>query len=137
MPKPTAIFPMDLEFLMKWPMIRMMPRMSAMGASVEGWKNLSHAVPEESISRRRMIWPVTVVPTFAPTMIPRDWRSVRMPAPTSPEVMTIVAVEDWISAVTKMPRRKALKELFVTFSMAILSVPEEFSFRESPIRRMP
>ena len=137
MPKPTAMLPIDLAFLIKWPMIRMMPMMSAIGARVEGWKNLSHAVPEESMSKRRMICPVTVVPTFAPTMMPSDWRSVRMPAPTRPEVMTIVAVDDWISAVTKMPRRNALKELFVTFSMALLSVPEEFSFRESPIRRMP
>ena len=111
--------------------------MRAIGASVEGWKNRSQAGPEESMSRRRMIWPVTVVPTFAPTMMPSDWRSVRMPAPTRPEVMTIVAVDDWMSAVTKMPRRKALTGLFVTFSMASLSAPEEFSFRESPIRRMP
>ena len=108
-----------------------------MGARVEGWKKRSQAVPEESMSSRRMICPVTVVPTLAPTMMPRDWRRVRMPAPTRPAVMTIMAVEDWIRAVTKMPRRKALKALFVTFSMARFNVPEEFSFRESPISRMP
>ena len=67
---------------------------SATGASVDGWKNLSQAVPEASISRRRMIWPVTVVPTFAPTIMPSDWRKVRIPAPTRPAVMTIMAVED-------------------------------------------
>ena len=51
--------------------------------------------------------------------------------------MTIMAVEDWMSAVTQMPSRKALKGVFVTFSMARRSAPEEFSFSESPIRRMP
>ena len=40
-------------------------------------------------------------------------------------------------AVTKMPRRNALNGLFVTFSMARFKAPEEFSFSESPIRRMP
>lgn len=29
-------------------------------------------VPDESRSRRRMIWPVTVVPTLAPMTIPSD-----------------------------------------------------------------
>ena len=73
MPKPTAMLPMDLPFFTKWPMIRSIPRMSARGASVEGWKKRSQAAPEESMSSRRMIWPVTVVPTFAPTMMPSDW----------------------------------------------------------------
>ena len=70
-------------------------------------------------------------------MRPRDWCRVRIPAPTRPEVMTMVAVEDWISAVTSSPRMKALIELLVTCSMAAFRAPEEFSFRESPIRRIP
>ena len=69
--------------------------------------------------------------------MPRDWRSVMMPAPTRPEVMTIVAVDDWMMAVTSTPRRKALNGLFVTCSMATFRVPEELSFKLSPIRRMP
>ena len=84
-----------------------------------------------------MIWPVTVVPTLAPMMMPRDWCSVRMPALTRPAVMTMVAVEDWISAVTSTPRRKALTGLLVTLPITTLSVPEEFSFSASPMRRMP
>ena len=71
-----------------------MPATSATGASVEGWNSRRTEPEEASRSSRRMIWPVTVVPTLAPMMMPRDWCRLRMPAPTSPAVMTIVAVED-------------------------------------------
>ena len=133
-----AILPMDREFRKKPVIISRMPIIRAMGASVEGWKNRRKEVsPEVFRSSRRIIWPVTVVPTFAPIIIPRDWCSVRIPAPTRPDVITMVAVEDWISAVTAMPSTKAVRGLSVTFSMTFFSVPEEFSFRESPIRRIP
>ena len=49
----------------------------------------------------------------------------------------MVAVEDWISAVTPRPRRKARTGPPVSFSMAIFSVPEEPCFRLSPMRRIP
>ena len=51
--------------------------------------------------------------------------------------MTIVAVDDWMIAVTARPRRKALKTLFVTDSMICLSVPDELSLSPSPISRIP
>ena len=138
MPKPMAMLPIvrALRTFLSMPMIMMMPMMRAMGASEEGWKICSQE-PPASISSSRMIWPVTVVPTLAPIMMPRDWRSVRRPAPTRPDVMTMVAVDDWMIAVTATPRRKALKELFVTRSIICLSVPEELSLSPSPIRRMP
>ena len=137
MPNPMAILPTDLEFRKIPVMIRRIPIIRATGARVDGWKKRRTDVPEALISSRRMICPVTVVPTFAPMMIPRDWRRDRIPAPTRPEVITMVAVEDWISAVTAIPSRNALKALSVTFSMMLLKVFEEFSFSESPIRRMP
>ena len=114
-----------------------MPMISASGASVEGLKNCSTDVPEAFRSSRRMIWPVTVVPTFAPMMMPSDWCSDMMPAPTRPDVMTIVAVEDWITAVMTRPSRNALKGVPVTRSMTFFSAPEELSFKPSPIMRMP
>ena len=133
-----AILPMDLAFRKIPVMIRMIPMIRAIGASVDGWKKRRmDDSPEALRSSSRMICPVTVVPTFAPTMIPKDWRNDRIPAPTRPEVMTIVAVDDWISAVTAIPSRNAFSALSVTFSMMILNVPEEFSFSESPIRRIP
>ena len=137
MPKPMAIVPMRLEFLNLKPMMSTMPMMRARGASVEGLKNCSQEVAESSTSSRRMIWPVTVVPTLAPMTMPRDCLSVMMPAPTRPDVMTMVAVEDWMMAVTRTPSRNALKGLLVTCSMTTFRVPEELSFRPSPIMRMP
>ena len=138
MPNPMAILPMDREFFRIPVMISTTPMISATGASVEGWKKRRKDVSPEALrSSSRMIWPVTVVPTFAPTMMPRDLRTDRMPAPTRPDVITMVAVEDWISAVTAIPSRNAFSALSVTRSITRFSVPEEFSFRESPIRRMP
>ena len=110
---------------------------SAMGAREEGRKIWSQAAEFWFKSISRMIWPVTVVPTLAPMMMPRDCRRVRMPTPTRPEVMTMVAVEDWITAVITSPRKKALTGLLVTDSMASFRVPEELSFRPSPMRRIP
>ena len=76
-------------------MIITMPMISAIGAREEGLNNCSQDVaPPASRSRSLMIWPVTVVPTFAPMIMPSDWCRVNKPAPTRPEVMTIVAVED-------------------------------------------
>ena len=40
-------------------------------------------------------------------------------------------------AVTSTPSTKALTALLVTVSMAFFRVPEEFSFKESPMSRMP
>ena len=71
MPKPMAMLPTDRAFLKKLPMMSTMPMMRAMGARVEGWKKRRTLVPEASMSSRRMIWPVTVVPTLAPMMMPR------------------------------------------------------------------
>ena len=70
-------------------------------------------------------------------MMPMDWCRVMMPAPTRPAVMTMVAVEDWMMAVTARPSRKALTGLLVTLSITRLRVPEELSFRPSPMIRMP
>ena len=51
--------------------------------------------------------------------------------------MTIVAVDDWMTAVISIPVRNATQGLFVTFSIAAFRAPEEFSFRESPISLIP
>ena len=62
-----------------------------------------------------MIWPVTVVPTLAPRMMPRDCLKVMRPAATRPEVITIVAVELWMTAVMSRPTRNPATGLLVTF----------------------
>ena len=45
---------------------------NAAAAEEYGFNNCKNQVPEELISKSRIIWPVTVVPTLAPIMIPRD-----------------------------------------------------------------
>ena len=117
--------------------VRFEPAKWAKAAREDGFRNCRIDPADASRSSRRIIWPVTVVPTFAPTMMPRDCRRVMMPAPTRPEVMTIVAVEDWITAVITSPRRNALTGLLVTCSRAIFKVPDELCFNPSPMRRMP
>ena len=111
--------------------------MAASGASVEGLKTFRKEFVPAFRSSKRMIWPVTVVPTFAPRMMPMDWCSVMMPAPTSPDVRTIVAVELWMTAVTQSPSRKPTMGLFVTLPIAFFSAPDEPCFSPSPIMRIP
>ncbi len=71
-PKPMMIWPILAESLDFIPMIIIMPMIKARGAKVDGFNNCKNQVPEELISKSRIIWPVTVVPTLAPIMIPRD-----------------------------------------------------------------
>ena len=79
---------------------------------------LSLIPPEES---RRRICAVIVVPIFAPRMTPTDWRRVIMPALTKPTTMTVVADEDWMTAVTTMPISRAEKTFPVIFSSVFSS----------------
>ena len=137
MPKPIAIVPMVSELRKRKAMISNMPRMAASGSRVEGLKTFRKEFAPAFRSSKRMIWPVTVVPTFAPRMMPMDWCSVMMPAPTSPDVRTIVAVELWMTAVTQSPSRKPTMGLFVTLPIAFFSAPDEPCFSPSPIMRIP
>ena len=49
----------------------------------------------------------------------------------------MVAVEDWMRAVTARPSRNAVNGLLVTCSIAAFRALEELSFRPSPMRRIP
>ena len=51
--------------------------------------------------------------------------------------MTIVAVDDCMTAVIKTPKRNAFIGLLVTFSRIRFSVPEELSFIPPLISRIP
>ena len=59
------------------------------------------------------ICPVTVVPMFAPKMTPIACWSEISPALTKPTVITLVADELWMSAVTPSPAKIAKKRFFV------------------------
>ncbi len=65
-------------------------------------------------SLNETIWPVTVVPMLAPKTTPMACCSESRPAFTKPTVMTVVALEDWISAVTSVPAKIAATRLRVT-----------------------
>ena len=111
--------------------------MAASGASVVGLKRSTNEPPVESISIKRMICAVTVVPMLAPRTMLTDCFRSRMPAPIRPTVKTIVAVELWMTAVTSMPVIRPITGFCVSFPSAFFSAsPEEF-FRPSPMTSMP
>ena len=60
--------------------------------------------------------PVMVVPILAPIMIHTAWLSDIRPEFTKPTVITVVAEDDWISAVMPAPTRIPIKRLVVSFS---------------------
>ena len=60
-----------------------------------------------------MIQAVIVVPMFAPIITPIAWASDSRPALTKPTTITVVALEDWITAVIPNPVSTPLKGLEV------------------------
>ena len=73
---------------------------------------------------RAMSWPVMVVPMLAPMMIHTAWRRVIMPELTKPTTMTVVAEEDWMTAVMPAPTSTPRTRLAVSFSrMCFIRLP--------------
>jgi len=71
-----------------------------------------------------MSWPVMVVPILAPMMIHTACFSVIMPELTKPTTMTVVAEEDWMTAVMPAPTRMPRKRLEVSRSrMPFMRLP--------------
>ena len=62
---------------------------------------------------RLKIQEVMVVPILAPMMMPTAWFSFMMPEFTNPTTITVVAEEDWISAVISTPVRTPVTRLVV------------------------
>ena len=69
-----------------------------------------------SPTSRAMSRPVTVVPMLAPMMIHTAWFRVIIPALTKPTTITVVAEEDWITAVMAAPTSTPRKRLAVSRS---------------------
>ena len=80
---------------------------------------------------------VIVVPMFAPMITPTAWESFMMPELTKPTTMTVVAEEDWITAVTAAPSSTARMRLLVSCSRMFSSLPPEARESPSPITCMP
>ena len=84
-----------------------------------------------------MIHAVTVVPMFAPMMTPMDCASVINPAFTKLTTITVVALEDWMSAVMRMPVSTPITRfLVIAARMLRRRSPANFS-RPSDIVFMP
>ena len=90
-----------------------------------------------SIPARLKIQAVTVVPILAPIIIPTACVSFIIPEFTKPTTITVVADEDWITAVTPRPRSTAFNLLDVRFSRIFSSFPPEIFARPSPITCIP
>ena len=58
-----------------------------------------------------MIHPVMLVPITAPMIMAMAWRSFIMAELTKPTTITLVADEDWITAVTPVPSKMPLSGL--------------------------
>lgn len=80
---------------------------------------------------------VIVVPILAPIITPIACDSLIIPEFTKPTTITVVADDDWITAVTKAPSMMALKGLEVIFSrIRSRRLPDSFS-RPCPIAFIP
>ena len=78
-----------------------------------------------------------MVPMLAPMIIPTTWESFMIPEFTKPTTITVVADEDWITAVTPIPRRTALIGLDVRVSKICSSFPPATFASPSPIKFIP
>ena len=73
--------------------------------------------------KMEMIQAVIVVPIFAPIITPMAWARVSSPALTKPTTITVVALEDWTSAVTPSPESIPLNGLEVIVPRSFLILP--------------
>ena len=101
---------------------RAAPTTPTKGARVEGLNSCTMKLLPSKPERER-IQAVTVVPMLEPMMTPTACFSVMMPELTKPTTMTVVAEEDWMTAVTAMPRRKPLKTLELILARMVCSLP--------------
>ena len=122
-PKPVKMEPRFLTSVFFDASIRITPTSTDAAATLEKFSAISSEV--------------TVVPMLAPIITPTACASVIMPALTKPTTMTVVAVDDWIIAVTTKPTSTAKKRFPVSTSSIRLSLaPAAFS-SPSPIVLIP
>ena len=71
---------------------------------------------------KETIWPVIVVPILAPKITPTACWIVIIPAFTKPTTITDVALELWITVVTNIPTKTAIKRFFVNVRTILFSL---------------
>ena len=133
---PRRIVPISFlrELLVK--VRRIIPTIASTGEKDLGFKRLIKKLLL-SIPVRLKSQEVTVVPIFAPIMMPTACVSFIIPEFTKPTTITVVADEDWITAVTHNPRSTAFHLLEVRFSRICSSFPPDTFARPSPMTCIP
>lgn len=123
---PIAFFPTVFPLKMS-----MTPIMARTGVKVDGFniwmKKLSPDMPD-----KLSIQPVTVVPMLAPMMMGIACFSFITPELTRATTMTVVADEDWITAVTTVPKSRAFSLVELSFSNSCSILPPEIVVKLSP-----
>jgi hypothetical protein len=89
------------------------------------------------VSLKAMSWEVTVVPMLAPRITPTACCRVIRPALTNPISMTVVAEEDWTTAVTRVPVRQPTIRLDEMVQRTLFIFVPALIFRPSAIMFMP
>ena len=134
--KPSSASPVSFFLGLLTNMYKTMPITANMGVKDVGLRSvMMRLVP--SMPVRDSIHAVTVVPTFAPMMTYSACESAITPELTKPTSMTVVAEEDWITAVTHSPSKKPLSGLEVSRPRMVLSLLPARRSSASPIRFMP
>ncbi len=134
--KPSRMVPTRLWVWFLLNLSRMMPTVASTPVMNAVENSAVHPPPCPS-DDRLTIQPVIDVPTMEPRMMLTAWENSMRPEFTKPIAITLVADEDWISAVTPMPRRMPLRGLLVrrystTCSLLPATIPSP-----SPMRAMP
>ena len=104
-PSPAIIPPIASSFLLLKKAIKATPTNAITGAK---------AVISIAIN-----WPVIVVPILAPIITQTAFSNFINPALTNPTVMTVVADDDWITAVITAPTPTPRKRFVVSFSKIV------------------
>ena len=133
---PRSIPPISCFFSDLVNMRNIIPITASIGEKDEGF-NILINILSLCIPVRLSIHDVTVVPIFAPMMIPTACLSFMMPEFTSPTTITVVADDDWITPVTAAPSRTPFIGVDVSFSSIFSSLPPAVLARPSPITFIP
>ncbi|MBF8288540.1 MAG: hypothetical protein HW381_1648 [Candidatus Rokubacteria bacterium] len=80
---------------------------------------------------------VKVVPMSAPRITPSDWRKLTSPAETKPISMSVVAEEDWMTAVASAPEHTADRRVRVALVSMCRRCPPAARWSPSPQSCMP
>ena len=134
---PSMIPPIFLLVVFFANIQRAIPPSATMPVSIVVFRYLVTLAPDPPRLFRHRIQPVILVPRMAPRTTPIACRTFIMPELTKPTTMTDVADDDWITAVTPVPRRIPLIVLPDSLYRIIsILLPATF-FSESPMTDMP